>query len=153
MTRIHRSGTYTINEPCDEVFTVLSDPERVARCIPDSVEIVDRRDSEVDATVKIGTPVVSTRLHLEITLVSADPETGKIQYRGSGSGPRSHVSFRGMFDLEGSSGETRVDWDGVLQVHGMLVAMGEHIGRYEPILSEKIMAAIENVQSSVIAHE
>lgn len=153
MTRIHRSGTYTINGSFDEVFTVLSDPERVARCIPDSVEIVDRRDSEVDVTVKIGTPVVSTRLHLELTLLSADPETGKIHYRGTGSGPRSHVSFRGTFEIEGSSSETRVDWEGALQVHGMLVAMGEHIGRYEPILSEKITAAIENVQSSVIVHE
>lgn len=153
MTRISRSGNYTLDHSIETVYRVLSDPELMVRCIPDSSEITDREDSTVEATVKTGTSAVSVQLELAVMLDGADRETGIIRYVGSGSGPRSHVSFSGTFHLVEREGHTTVEWDGEVAVHGMLVALGEQIGRYEPIIDDKITTAVENVQSRVSAHD
>lgn len=153
MTRITRSGNYSVDHSYETVFRVLSDPEVMVRCIPDSSEITDQGDSTVEATVKTGTGAVSVRLELAVTLDGADRETGMIRYVGTGSGPRSHVSFSGTFYLLDRKEHTVVEWDCEVTVHGMLVALGEQIGRYEPIIDEKITTAVENVQSRVTAHD
>lgn len=153
MTRITRSGTYTIDHPIEMVFEVLTDPEQVVRCIPDSSTIEDHGETRVEATVKTGTQAVSVRLDLRVRLEEANRDTWTIRYVGTGSGPRSHVSFSGEFQLQALDAGTEVEWEGMVEIHGLLVALGGQTGRYEPIIDKKITAAIDNVQSRVMTHD
>ncbi len=150
MTRITRSGTYVLDNSVETVFRILTDPEQMVRCLPDTSEIMEQSGSTVRAVVKTGTNTVSIQLELSVTLEAANQETWDIRYVGHGSGPRSHVSFSGTFHLRNLDNGTEVEWNGELVVRGLLVALGAQAGQIEPIIDEKIMTTIENVQTQVM---
>ena len=149
MTTIERSGSFVVAEPPEVVEKFLADPERVARCLPDTVESVTPADGDggVRAVVVVGTPAVQTRLRLGIRLV--DDGQGAIAYEGRGSAPRSHVEVAGTFAVESVEDGTRVDWHGEARVGGLLDSFGRGVGRYDGIVERKIDAAVENVRGAV----
>jgi carbon monoxide dehydrogenase subunit G len=83
-----QTKTFIVKEPIEKVWAFLSDPRKVAPCLPGAqiTEQVDDRTFKGTITVKIGP--VSTQFKGEIKMEKLDLENHEMQLSGSGQDPR-----------------------------------------------------------------
>ena len=83
-----QTKTFQVNEPIRKVWLFLSDPRKVAPCLPGAqiTETVDDRTFKGIITVKIGP--VSTSFKGEVKLLRLDEQNYEMELAGSGQDPR-----------------------------------------------------------------
>jgi carbon monoxide dehydrogenase subunit G len=83
-----QTKTFIVSEPIEKVWKFLSDPRKVAPCLPGAqiTEQVDDRTYKGTITVKIGP--VSTQFKGEINVENLDDQNHEMQLAGSGQDPR-----------------------------------------------------------------
>lgn len=83
-----QTKTFQVQEPIEKVWRFLSDPRKVAPCLPGAqiTEAIDDRNFKGTITVKIGP--VSTQFKGQIKLERLDEENHEMELSGSGQDPR-----------------------------------------------------------------
>jgi uncharacterized protein len=83
-----QTKTFRVKEPIDQVWNFLSDPRKVAPCLPGAqiTEAVDDKTYKGTITVKIGP--VSTSYKGEIKILRRDETAHEMELAGSGQDPR-----------------------------------------------------------------
>jgi carbon monoxide dehydrogenase subunit G len=122
--------TFQVKEPLDKVWSFLSDPRKVAVCVPGAqiTEQVDQKTYKGAISVKVGPSV--TDYKGEVTIVRLDPQNHEIEILGKGQ----DVRGRGSASMK-MTGKLRALDDGVtevtsiseLNVVGILAQMGSRV--------------------------
>ena len=122
--------TFQVKEPLDKVWDFLSDPRKVAVCVPGAqiIEQVDEKTYKGAISVKVGPSV--TDYKGEVTIVRLDPQNHEIEILGKGQDVRGRGSA--SMKMTGKlrpldDGGTAVTSISELNVVGILAQMGSRV--------------------------
>ena len=122
--------TFQVKEPIDQVWSVLSDPRKVASCVPGAqiTEQVDEKTYKGTISVKVGPSV--TDYKGEVQIIRLDPQNHEIEILGKGHDVRGRGSASmkmtgKLRTLDG--GGTEVTSISELNVVGILAQMGSRV--------------------------
>ena len=119
--------TFQVKEPVEQVWSLLSDPKRVATCVPGAkiTEQVDEKTYKGTISVKVGPSATDYKGELQI--VRQDAETHELEMIGKGQ----DVKGRGSASMRMTSkarslenGGTEVTSFAEINVVGILAQMG-----------------------------
>ena len=122
--------TFQVKEPMEQVWDLLSDPRRVATCVPGAkiTEQVDEKTYKGTISVKVGPSATDYKVSLEI--VRLDPENHEMEFFGKGQ----DVRGRGSASMKMTSklrsledGGTEVTSVSEVNVVGILAQMGSRV--------------------------
>ncbi len=126
--RIER--TFQVNEPIEKVWSFLSDPTKVASCVPGAqiTEKVDDKTYKGAISVKVGPSV--TDYKGEVQILRLDPQNHEIEIQGKGQdvrgrGSASMTMTGKLTALDG--GATQVISASEVNVVGILAQMGSRV--------------------------
>src|SRR5271168_5420771 len=122
--------TFQVKEPVEQVWSLLSDPRRVATCVPGAkiTEQVDDKTYKGTISVKVGPS--STDYKGELEIVRLDPVNHEIAILGKGQDVRGRGSASmkltgKLHSLE--DGGTEVNSVSEVNVVGILAQMGSRV--------------------------
>jgi hypothetical protein len=122
--------TFQVKETLDKVWNFLSDPRKVAVCVPGAqiIEQVDEKTYKGAISVKVGPSV--TDYKGEVTIVRLDPQNHEIEILGKGQDVRGRGSA--SMKMTGKlrpldDGGTAVTSISELNVVGILAQMGSRV--------------------------
>jgi uncharacterized protein len=122
--------TFEVQEPLDEVWAFLSDPRKVATCVPGAeiTEQVDEKTYKGAIRVKVGPSV--TDYKGEVQIVQLDAQNHEIEILGKGQDVRGRgsASMRMTGKLRAlDNGGTEVTSVSEIGVVGILAQMGSRV--------------------------
>jgi carbon monoxide dehydrogenase subunit G len=122
--------TFQVPEPIDKVWAFLSDPRKVATCVPGAqiTEQVDEKTYKGAIKVKVGPSV--TDYNGEVQIVRLDAENHQIEILGKGQDVRGRGSA--SMSMTGKlraldNGSTEVVSESQITVVGILAQMGSRV--------------------------
>jgi carbon monoxide dehydrogenase subunit G len=122
--------TFQVGEPVDQVWGLLSDPRRVAACVPGAAitEQVDEKTYKGTISVRVGPSATDYKGELQI--VGLDPQNHEIEILGKGQ----DVKGRGSASMKMTgkarsleNGGTEVTSVSEVNVVGILAQMGARV--------------------------
>jgi uncharacterized protein len=121
------SGTERVPAPRERVWSFLTTPDAVARCVPDlqSIEVVD--PSRFKAQVKAGIGPVRGTFGFDVAWQElTEPSRARLTAQGRTGG--SAVTVDSTMDLaEAGTGETDLAWSADVVAHGMIASVGARL--------------------------
>src|SRR5262245_30317181 len=121
--------TFQVQEPLEKVWAFLSDPRKVATCVPGAqiIEQVDERNYKGSISVKVGPTVTDYKGSVEITRL--DPDAHEIEILGKGQDVRGKgsASMKMTGKLQPLENGTEVNSVSELNVVGILAQMGGRV--------------------------
>src|ERR1700739_1785998 len=84
--------TFQVKEPIDQVWSLLSDPKRVATCVPGAkiTEQIDEKNYKGTISVRVGP--TTTDYNGELQIVRLDQQNHEIEILGKGQDARGRGS-------------------------------------------------------------
>ncbi len=133
---MHFEGVFTVATPKERVFDVVTDPNQVARCMPDLRRLDVKSRDEFEAVVGSGIPLVRGDITLHFrTLEKSPPVRVKMAAHGNGLG--SAIDVEMVTELaDGDGGGTSMKWTAEATVSGKLASLGQGLIRSQ---SERIV--------------
>ena len=121
---------FQVKEPIDQVWAVLSDPRKVASCVPGAqiTEQVDEKTYKGAISVKVGPSV--TDYKGEVQIVRLDAQNHEIEILGKGQDVRGRgsASMKMTGKLRAlDNGGTEITSTSELNVVGILAQMGSRV--------------------------
>lgn len=121
------SGEEQIPASQATVWAFVTNPERVARCLPDVLEVTPQDQTHADAVVQVGVGPVRGKFKLKIELLP-DPSTQRIDVKIGGGGFGSAVDLTAGAELvDAGDGGTRLVWGGRAVARGPVAAVGGRV--------------------------
>jgi carbon monoxide dehydrogenase subunit G len=118
--------TFQVQEPVEQVWALLSDPQKVVTCVPGAhiTEQLDDRNYKGAISVKVGPSVTDFKGAVEI--VRIDPDAHEIEILGKGQDVRGKgsASMKMTGKLRALENGTEVNSVSELNVVGILAQMG-----------------------------
>lgn len=119
-------GTEELHSPRELIYSALTDPEVLRRCIPGCESLEKTTQDTYAATLKAGVGAIKGAFKGEVRLEDMrPPEHYRIVVEGKGS-----VGFaKGSadFDLEEKDGATVIRYSGELQIGGTIAGVGQRM--------------------------
>lgn len=143
--KIQDQGQFTVNTSLERLLPLITDPDFMARALPDVKEYkVDGPDS---ATVKMAVGVSHIRgvLPARFKLERGKGSTLAVVANASGMGSR--IDVRLDFMLNDLTGSVTVDWTSTADVNGTLASVGA--GLLRPLARKQFDAVVTSVQTAL----
>jgi carbon monoxide dehydrogenase subunit G len=122
--------TFQVKEPIDQVWSLLSDPRRVATCVP-GAKITDQKDEKTykgTISVKVGPSATEYKGELEILRLDAENHEIEILGKGQDVRGRGSASMKMTGKLRSlDDGGTEVASISEVNVVGILAQMGSRV--------------------------
>ena len=136
-------GTKTFAAPRDVVWSVLNDPARMAKTMPnvESFDVQDDRHWRANVAVPLGLGSLKMSINFDKT-EEREPEFAKLKAKGTGVGAL--LSMETQFELAEKDGGTDMRWQADVQIAGPVGAMGQRV--IQPIVNQQVkqvLAALE----------
>jgi uncharacterized protein len=124
---LHYQGQERIPVTKDRVWTFINDPNKVASCLPDVLDVQVSDAHNFDATVKVAVGPVSGKFKFKIPLVpGADAKHMDLKINGGGFG--SVVDLLAGADLiDNGDSTTTLDWKGDASMRGPVATVGGRV--------------------------
>jgi hypothetical protein len=122
--------TFQVSQPIDKVWSLLSDPAKVASCVPGAqiTKKVDDKTYKGSISVKVGPSV--TDYKGEVQILRLDPQNYEIEIQGKGQDVRGRgsasMNMTGKLATLGD-GATQVTSISEVNVIGILAQMGSRV--------------------------
>lgn len=147
--KLEYNGEELIPAPHDKVWSFVTDPERVGRCLPDVLEVNVHDPTHLDAVVRVGVGPVKGKFKFKIELLPSGTER-RIDLKISGGGLGSAVDLTAGADLlDAEDGATRLAWVGQAIARGPVAAVG---GRVLDAQAQKLITqTFANVREQLTA--
>jgi carbon monoxide dehydrogenase subunit G len=143
------SGEERISASPDAVWAFVTDPEKIARSMPEVIDVTVHDPTHVDAVVQVAVGPVRGKFKLKVEL-QPDAVRRRIDLKVSGGGFGSAVDMTAgadVFDVGG--GTTVLKWSGQAVARGPVAAVG---GRVLDAQAQKLIAqAFGNVRQRLSA--
>jgi carbon monoxide dehydrogenase subunit G len=143
--KISFSGKETVNAPIQKVSDFVSNPDKVASCIPDSSEF--KRLGERSFTIKVSVGVGTIKGTFSISGSFEIPGENQFTYNLNGAGFGNKVSIKLSVALEPLGSTTLLDWNAEFDLSGIISGLGAGIIR--KVSEEKIGIIISNVKKAL----
>jgi carbon monoxide dehydrogenase subunit G len=139
-------GTKVFDAPREAVWSVLMDPEKLAKLLPgvDGFEIED--DAHWNAKVRV--PLGMGGLKLGFSFEKVDevaPERASLRAKGKGVG--AVVSMETQFLLKEEGAQTSMDWAADVNVLGQVGSMGQRV--LQPIVNQQVEGVLAALDREV----
>lgn len=136
-------GTQELHAPRDRVYSALTDPKILQRCIPGCESLEKTAADTYAATLKAGVGAIKGTFKGEVRLEEMrPPEHYRIVVEGKGG-----VGFaKGSadFDLEENDGATLIKYSGELHIGGTIAGVGQRmIQGAAKMMAARFFAALE----------
>lgn len=120
------AGSFVVEAPREAVWTLIRDPEVVARCVPGCSAIEPLSPTSYRATVKIGLGPLKMSFNVVVDVTEeVEPETIVSKTSGEEGGRASFVSSVNRLDLRAvEDGVTEVSYSATVSVTGRLGKFG-----------------------------
>jgi carbon monoxide dehydrogenase subunit G len=136
-------STQELRSPRDRIYSALTDPEVLRRCIPGCESLEKISEDTYSATLKAGVGSIKGTFKGEVRLEDMrPPEHYRIVVEGKGA-----IGFaKGSadFDLEEKDGGTVIKYSGELQIGGTIAGVGQRmIQGAAKMMASRFFAALE----------
>lgn len=120
------TGTHTIGATVERAFELLIDPEVLARCMPGCDKLEHRADGVYDMAVSAGIGPVRGKYTGSVTLSDIQPPeryTMVVDIKGT----TGFVKGQGVVELAPDGENTRISFEGDVQIGGPIAAVGQRM--------------------------
>lgn len=133
----------------DAVWAFVTDPEKVAGCMPDVIEVAVQDATHFTAVVRVAVGPVRGKFTMKVEMVP-DPSVPRIGLKISGGGFGSAMDLTAGADLvEAGAHQTTLKWTGQAVARGPVAAVG---GRVLDAQAQKLIGqAFANVRQQLSA--
>ncbi|MBA2293833.1 MAG: SRPBCC family protein [Actinobacteria bacterium] len=142
-------GTKEFDAPREVVWSVINDPEKMAKTMPgiESFEIADDRHWSAKVKVPLGLGGLKMSISFE-KLEERPPEFASLSAKGTGVGAL--MNMQTAFTLSGEGEKTSMAWEADVKIAGPVGSMGQRV--LQPIVNQQVghvLAAVaEHVQQA-----
>ena len=141
------SGEERIPVSPEVVWAFVTDPEKIARSMPEVIDVTVHDPTHVDAVVQVAVGPVRGKFKLKVEL-QPDPSRRRIDLKISGGGFGSAVDMTAGADVvDAGDGTTLLKWSGQAVARGPVAAVG---GRVLDAQAQKLITqAFGNVRQQL----
>jgi carbon monoxide dehydrogenase subunit G len=120
------NGTQTFSAPRQKVWEFLTDPQRLAKCIPGCEKLETISENEFSGVLNVGLAAVKGMYNGKVKLDEMQPP---LHYKMllDGKGKQGFIKGTGTIDLEEQGGQTLLKYSGDVQVGGPLASVGQRM--------------------------
>ena len=120
------SGTQTFPAPRQQVWDFLTDPQRLAMCMPGCEKLETVGEHEYSGVLNVGLAAVKGVYNGKVKLDEIQPP---LHYKVSldGKGKQGFIKGAGTVDLEEQNGQTLLKYSGDVQIGGSLASVGQRM--------------------------
>jgi len=144
--KISDQGQFTVNTTIEKLMPLITDPDFMARALPDvkeyKVEGPDRASLKMAVGVSHIRGVLPARFKIDR---SGGPN--KLAVIADASGMGSRIDLRLDFTLSAQDGSVAIDWSSSADVNGLLASVGA--GLLRPLTRTKFDAVVNSVQAAL----
>jgi len=121
------TGEEKITAGPDKVWAFVTDPDKVAHCMPEVKEVTVRDATRVDAVVQVAVGPVRGKFKLKVELMPRASDR-RIDMKISGGGFGSAVDLNAGADVvDAGNGTTLLKWSGQAVARGPVAAVGGRV--------------------------
>jgi uncharacterized protein len=124
--KLEYSGQEQIPVTPDAVWAFVTDPDRIAHCLPDLIEATVVDPTHFHATVKVGVGPVRGKFTFKFEL-QPDAPAHRIGIKASGGGFGSVVDLVAGADVVPAGDATSLNWKGAAEMRGPVAAVGGRV--------------------------
>lgn len=141
------SGQEQVKAPPAVVWAFISDPKRVARCLPKVQDVQIGDQGQIIAKVPIKMGFFKGEFGLDI-VVEPHPEQNRALVRVSGAGLGSQLSLDAHADVvDLGDGTTRLDWQGRADLSGPIAKMNRSM--LDPMVEKLLARTFQNMSAQM----
>jgi carbon monoxide dehydrogenase subunit G len=120
------SGTQSFPAPRQQVWAFLTDPQRLAKCIPGCEQLEAVGENEYHGVMNVGLAAVKGVYNGKVKLEDMQP-SAHYKMLLDGKGKQGFIKGSGTIDLEEQNGRTLLTYEGDIQVGGPLASVGQRL--------------------------
>jgi len=120
------AGTYRLPGAPEQVWELLNDPERLAKCLPGCERLEPDGLDRYKVAIKFALAAVSGKYTGLVELADKKPPRS-LRLRLEGKGVPGFVKGEGKLELTEKQGQTEVRYTGEAQIGGMIAAIGQRM--------------------------
>jgi carbon monoxide dehydrogenase subunit G len=141
-------GTKELPAPREAVWSVLNDPEQMAKLMPgvESFEIKDDRHWTAKVKVPLGVGGLKMTINFE-KLEERPPEFSSLNAKGQGVGAIMNMTT--SFTLSGEGDQTSMAWEADVRIAGPVGSMGQRV--LQPIVNQQVGNVLNALEQQVAA--
>jgi uncharacterized protein len=143
------TGTALLPAPPADVWSLLTDPQRLARLLPGCERLEPDGPDRYKAAVKFGIAAISGKYAGSLELAQKKPPRSLV-IKLEGQGLPGFVKGEGRVELAPKGGETAVQYSGEVQVGGLIASVGQRMleGAARKIVQQFFDSAAAELKSS-----
>ena len=141
------SGTKELSASRDVVWSVINEPEEMAKLMPgvESFEVKDDRHWSARVKVPLGLGALAMTMNFE-RLEERAPEFASMRAKGTGVGALMDMTT--SFTLsEAGEGATSMAWEADVKIAGPVGAMGQRV--LQPIVNQQVQQVLTALETRV----
>ncbi|HUI23482.1 MAG TPA: carbon monoxide dehydrogenase subunit G [Nitrososphaerales archaeon] len=143
--QLHLEGSNTIDAGRERVYSLLTDPNFIAKTLPDAEDVRVLDGSNLEATIKLRVAVVSAKIVMRMTVDRTQPPaTATLVAEGRGSGSTMKISS--VFTLSGDS-TTTMAWSADTEIGGVMAGLGSTLLR--GFATKKVAEIFEGITKAI----
>jgi carbon monoxide dehydrogenase subunit G len=108
------------------VWELLTNPEKLAKCLPGCERLEATGADEYQVAVKFGIAAISGKYSGKVTLAEKRPPAS-LRMKVEGKGAPGFMKGEGKIELVERNGETEVRYEGEAQVGGLIASVGQRM--------------------------
>jgi carbon monoxide dehydrogenase subunit G len=117
---MHLEGTYVVKRPRAVVWAFISEPQKIAECLPDLQNFEAKDSKTFTVSVKVGMSFVRGSFKFDFTLLDQNPPSHS-RFEAVGKGAGVSVRLMATMDLnELDAGTTELAWKTDAELGGLL---------------------------------
>jgi carbon monoxide dehydrogenase subunit G len=120
------SGSYLLPATPEQVWALLNDPGRLAKCLPGCERLEPEGPDRYRAVVKFALAAISGKYAGALEISEKKPPRS-MRLRLEGKGVPGFVKGEGQLDLADENGQTELRYAGEAQVGGMIASVGQRL--------------------------
>jgi carbon monoxide dehydrogenase subunit G len=120
------TGTQSFPAPRQKVWTFLTDPQRLAKCMPGCEKLETTGENEYSGVINVGLAAVKGVYNGKVKLDEIQPPA-HYKMLLDGKGKQGFIKGSGTIDLEDQNGQTVLKYNGDVQIGGPLAGVGQRM--------------------------
>ncbi len=119
-------GTYTLPARREQVWQLLTDPQRLPDCLPGCEQLLAAGDDRYQVKLKLGIAAISGNYSGSVELSEKKPPVS-LRMKVEGRGAPGFLSGEGKIELTENDGHTEVRYSGEAKVGGLIASVGNRM--------------------------
>jgi carbon monoxide dehydrogenase subunit G len=120
------AGNYLLPGTPQQVWVLLNDPQRLARCLPGCERLEPDGPDRYKVAIKFALAAISGKYSGSLELTEKKPPRA-LRMRLEGKGTPGFMNGEGQLELAERKGQTEVRYSGEAQVGGLIASVGQRM--------------------------